>query len=129
MQQEMGERYRQRVLVIEDDPWVRLFVSDILRGQGFDAVQASNGHTGLRIAIREPPSLVVLDLCLPEMSGLEVLAELQRQPATQAVPVLVMSANTGLLGEADRRRLVGILAKPFKPDQLLALVERAMSVN
>ena len=79
-------------LVVEHDPWIRLVLCDVLAQAGFRVVSASNGFSAVRLARREPLALVVLDLVLPELSGLSVLAELKATPATAQVPVIVIKA-------------------------------------
>src|SRR6266702_4000606 len=68
---------RSIALVVEDDPWIRLLLRDLLTDEGYAVLEASNGSAALRLAQRQPPALVLLDLVLPEQSGLELLAELK----------------------------------------------------
>lgn len=117
----MDQRERAAALIVEDDPWIRALIADVLCQAGYTVQEASNGCAALRLAQREPPILVLLDLVLPERSGLSVLAELKAAPATAHVPVMVVSGQTDLLacavGRAD-----AVVTKPFDGDELLAEV-------
>src|SRR5437870_671666 len=111
-------------LIVEDDLSIRVLMGDVLCQVGYTVQEPSNGGAALRLAEREPPTVVLLDLVLPERSGLSVLAELKAAPATAHVPVIVVSGQADLLacavGHAD-----AVVTKPFDVDELLAEVSRA----
>jgi DNA-binding response OmpR family regulator len=111
-----------RILVIEDEGRILAFVARALKAEGFAVDIARGGEDGLALALAHPCDLVVLDLLLPGIDGLEVLRELRaRKPD---LPVLILSARSDLdtklrgfeLGAND------YLAKPFSLDELLARV-------
>src|SRR5438128_1264875 len=103
----------QTVLVVEDDPWVRSYLGELLSEEGYTVENASNGQTGLRLAALRPPNAVLLDLVLPECSGLDVLDELKSRRDTRDIPVIVISAQaTHMLGD-DRHGAAAVLDKPF----------------
>src|SRR5215204_1632820 len=81
------------VLVIDDDVHLRSTIVELLRDEGHSVAQASNGYTGLRMVAEVRPHVVLLDLALPEMSGLEVLSELRKDPQTQDTVVIVLTAH------------------------------------
>ena len=97
---------RSIALVVEDDPWIRLLLRDLLTDEGYAVLEASNGSAALRLAQRQPPALVLLDLVLPEQSGLELLSELKSTHATAHVLVIAVSANrrAGACGRTRRCR-------------------------
>jgi DNA-binding response OmpR family regulator len=111
-------------LVVEHDPWMRLVMCDVLAQAGFRVASASNGFSAMRLARREPPALVILDLVLPEQSGLSVLAELKATPATAHVPVIVLSGHPQALRDAVTQA-DAVITKPFGTDTLLAEVSRS----
>jgi CheY-like chemotaxis protein len=80
-------------LVIDDSPIVRTVLSALLRRQGMTVATARDGEAGLAQATAEPPSLICLDLMLPNVSGLEVCRRLRRAPETAHVPVVIVSAR------------------------------------
>jgi CheY-like chemotaxis protein len=86
----------QTVLIIEDDPWSARLAELILEAEGYQVVIAPNGLQGLKIATHTPPNLILLDLMLPGLDGFEVLNRLRATPQTAAVPIVIVSAKSGL---------------------------------
>jgi two-component system phosphate regulon response regulator PhoB len=118
---------RKRVLLIEDDAWIRTFLRDALGDHGYAVDEAADGRTGMRLASESRPDVVLLDLAMPEVTGVDVLHELRRRPATRRLPVLVLSAYRRVLSDADARCVTAVLKKPVDVDDLLARVEEATS--
>jgi DNA-binding response OmpR family regulator len=115
----------QRVLVVDDEPAIRDLVGSYLRNDGFEVVEAVDGEDALARFGECTPDLVVLDLRLPGVSGLDVLREIRR---TSAVYVIVLTARAE---EADK--LVGLelgaddyITKPFSPRELVARVRAVL---
>ena len=111
-----------RILVIEDEPRILEFLRLGLEAEGFTVDGADDGAAGLRLALAEPYELVVLDLALPRLDGLRLLAELRR--ARPDLPVLILSARSDL---PTKLRSFGLgandyLSKPFSFDELVARV-------
>jgi DNA-binding response OmpR family regulator len=109
------------VLIVDDDPWIRLLLHDLLTDEGYAVEEASNGSAALRLAQRHPPALVLLDLVLPEQSGLALLTELKSTRATAHVPVIAVTARTDLLVRAAELA-DAVVAKPFDIEELLAKI-------
>lgn len=120
-------RTRTLVLYIEDDPTnVRLLEHILRRNPNTTLISATRGDVGLKLARHQAPDLILLDLSLPDMSGDTVAAALKRDPATRAIPIVVL---TGAADESQLQRLLehgasGYLAKPFRIADILAVVER-----
>ncbi len=115
----------KKILVVDDEPKIVEICRDYLQAAGFDVVQADDGLRGLDAARRERPDLVVLDLMLPGMDGLDVCRRLRRE---SNVPIIMLTAR---VEEADR--LVGLelgaddyLTKPFSPRELVARVRTVL---
>ena len=113
------------VLVIDDEPKIADLCRDYLRAAGFGVLTAADGLQGLALARRERPDLVVLDLMLPGMDGLDVCRALRREGS---VPIIMLTAR---VDESDR--LVGLelgaddyLTKPFSPRELVARVRSVL---
>lgn len=113
------------ILVIDDEPKIVEICRDYLVAAGFDVITASDGPQGLAAARRERPDLIVLDLMLPGMDGLDVCRELRREGST---PVIMLTAR---VEESDK--LVGLelgaddyLTKPFSPRELVARVRTVL---
>ncbi|MBI4482153.1 MAG: response regulator transcription factor [Acidobacteria bacterium] len=113
------------VLVIEDEPDILSLVSHHLQLAGFTALQALTGGDGLKLARSQKPSLVILDLMLPDTSGQEVFRQLKADPATHSVPVLMLTARAA---ETDRVQGLELgaddyVTKPFSPRELILRVK------
>jgi len=119
-------RGEKQVLVVEDDRYIGQSLADALGAEGYAVQVATNGQTGLMLAERNKPDLILLDLSLPELSGEEVLAELRRGHLTADIRVIVVSArastNPLIVAEVD-----GWIQKPFDLDDLLQQVEYSLS--
>ena len=114
----------QKILVVEDEPDISKLVSYNLTQERFRVLTAEDGEQALRMIQREKPNLVVLDLMLPGLSGIELCRMLRERPETAKLPILMLTAKAG---EADR--IVGLemgaddyLAKPFSPQEMVARV-------
>ncbi|MBI3269423.1 MAG: response regulator [Planctomycetes bacterium] len=120
------------VLLVEDDPAVRDSVRKALSAGGRRLVEAENGRIGMERVAAEPPSLVLLDLMMPEMDGFQFLEELRKNEAWRRIPVVVMTAM--VLSNEDRARLEGgverILSKADAgPEVLLDEVRRRVAAT
>jgi signal transduction histidine kinase/CheY-like chemotaxis protein len=98
-----GGRGAAKVLVIDDDEVSRYLIKQLFLPGAAEVIEAVNGVEGLKCAQTEQPSLIVLDLLMPEVNGFQVLERLQADPRTSHVPVIV--STSGLLDEADHARL------------------------
>jgi phosphate regulon transcriptional regulator PhoB len=115
----------RRVLIIEDDKDIVELVRYNLEKEGFQVMAIGDGVTGLAQVKRSPPDLLVLDLMLPKLSGLEVCKEIRREGQLARLPILILTARGE---EADR--VVGLelgaddyVTKPFSPRELVARVK------
>jgi len=115
------------ILLVEDHATMREAMRMVLEGEGLSIREAADAGTALDSIRREPPELVVLDLNIPGGPGLDVLETMKRDPATERIPVIVVTAE-GEEGRAGaiRRGAVEYLTKPFSPRVLLQAVERAL---
>jgi CheY-like chemotaxis protein len=116
-----------QILVVEDDDAIRELVSDVLRDDGYEVREATNGAEALGRIKDERPDLIVLDLMMPVMDGWTFVEKCHGQAFCHDVPIIVTSASHDLPRTAERLRSFGVrtcLAKPFDVDGLLALVER-----
>jgi CheY-like chemotaxis protein len=115
---------RRTVLVVDDEaPSFELF-RFILENGGFRAVLASRGAEALRLAKDEHPDLILLDLLMPGMTGLEVCRRLKADPPTAAIPVVFVSAVAGRseIEEGLRTGGADYIVKPFDPDEIVRKV-------
>jgi two-component system, response regulator, stage 0 sporulation protein F len=119
-------RSERVALVVDDDIFVLSALAELLSEEGYDVHTASNGFSGVRMAMECRPAVILLDLALPERSGAEVLAELRSDPATRDVAIVVVSGNVQLLTEAQLGDTDGVVSKPFDVAELMATVQRAL---
>jgi len=103
----------KRLLLVEDDRFLRRACEASLRQRGYDVLTAADGEEGLRLARAETPDLVLLDLLLPKLTGLEVLRSLRSDAATRELPVLILSNSSREqdVSEITRLGVAGYLVK------------------
>ena len=112
------------ILLVEDEPDLLELLGYNLRREGYDVRTAATGEEGLKLAMADPPDLVLLDLMLPRMDGLEVCRTLKSREATRDVPVIMLTAK-GEESDVVRGLEMGAddyVAKPFSPRVLLARI-------
>jgi DNA-binding response OmpR family regulator len=117
-----------RIVVADDETDVRELIAYRLGRSGFEVVEAADGEQALRLARAEPPDLLVLDVMMPKLDGYELTRRLRADPATQRVPVILLTARAqeddisrGFSAGAD-----DYLKKPFNPDELVARVRAVL---
>ena len=118
-----------RILVIDDDNDVREGVARMLAHMGHDVVQAADGRQAMVLFEADPPDLVITDINMPEMDGIEVINQLRQMKA--GVPIIAMSGGGRmpkeiLLSSAGLLGAVGTLEKPFLMAELMSAVEGAL---
>jgi two-component system alkaline phosphatase synthesis response regulator PhoP len=116
------------ILVVDDEPGIVAIARDYLDRAGFRVVTGGDGPSAVRLARSERPSLLVLDLMLPGMDGLDVTRALRSDPATRTLPIIMLTAR---VDETDR--LIGLelgaddyITKPFSPRELVARVRAVL---
>jgi two-component system phosphate regulon response regulator PhoB len=124
----MDRGTKRDILVVEDEDDIRELIRHNLARNGYGVTAAGDGETALQIAVRRPPSLILLDLMLPDINGLEVCRVLRQDPKTAAVPIIIVTARgeesdvvAGLETGAD-----DYVTKPFNMNVLLARVRAAL---
>jgi two-component system phosphate regulon response regulator PhoB len=119
---------RSKILVVDDEPEAVELLEFNLQRAGFDVIAAADGAQALKQARSALPSLIVLDLMLPEIEGLEVCKMLRRDPATAGIPIIMLTAKA-----AEMDRIVGLelgaedyITKPFSPRELVLRVKKVL---
>jgi DNA-binding response OmpR family regulator len=111
------------VLVVEDDPSVRGLLQTLLSAEGYDVATASDGLAGLVKATSTHPSLVLLDLMMPDLGGVRVLEEMRDDPELQDIPVIVVTGKIDAVpGMRDLLGEDNVFLKPFAVGELLGRV-------
>lgn len=124
----MTSSRRKTILVVEDESDIRELVKYNLEQEGFSVVGAGNGDEALRCIEKQTPALVILDLMLPGMDGLEICRRLRGRAETARLPILMLTAKA-----AEVDRILGLemgaddyVAKPFSPRELVARVRAVL---
>ncbi len=116
----------EQILVVEDNEKNMKLFRDVLRVTGYRTLEAWTGGRALMLATKHGPALVVMDVRLPDMNGVEVLSRLRMDERTAHIPVLAVTAQAM---KGDRERFIeagfdGYLSKPVDIDELLTIVEK-----
>ena len=119
------------ILIVEDNEKNMKLVRDILRHHGHATVEAQSGEEGVRLALAAPPDLVLMDIQLPGIDGIEALRRLRAERTLDRVPVLAVSAS---VMPDDQRKIVGsgfdaFVGKPIDLKQFLATVQRFLAAG
>ena len=116
----------EHILVVEDDEKSMKLLRDVLRATGYRTLEASTGGEALMLATRHGPGLVLMDIRLPDMTGIEALGRIRIDERTARIPVLAVTAEAmkGDLERFIRAGFDGYLSKPIDIDELLTTVAR-----
>jgi len=127
----------KRVLVVDDDPDVRLFNTTVLEENGYTPLVATNGEEGLEMVRNELPDLVILDVMMPKQSGIRLYRELKTDKALKDIPVIILSGiaeKTFLRSQNALTEFGGeqvpppetYIEKPVEPDELAGVVKKVL---
>ncbi|MGE5159510.1 MAG: response regulator [Gemmatimonas sp.] len=114
------------VLTVDDSPSIRQMIKVVLEPAGHSVIEAGDGAQGLAQAQAKRPDLVITDLNMPTMNGLELIRALRKQPALTGLPIVFLTTESSdtVKQEAKSAGATGWITKPFKPEQLLAVVAK-----
>jgi two-component system alkaline phosphatase synthesis response regulator PhoP len=115
----------KKVLVVDDEIHIVHVVAVKFRNNGFEVISAGNGEEGFKLACEEKPDIVIADLKMPVMTGLEMVEKLRSCEQTKDIPVIVLTARGFTLEDGKERdlQISGCISKPFSPKRLLKDVE------
>jgi len=125
----------KKVLIVDDDPDVRMFNSTVVEENGYTPVEASNGEEALKIIKKEPPAIVLLDVLMPKQSGIRLYRELKTDSALVNIPVIILSGVAKRTFLRSQKALTefgdkpvpepeSYLEKPVEPDELANEIKR-----
>lgn len=121
-------KIKQKVLVVDDEENIRMLVKFNLEKAGYEVLEASDGNKAIETAVNSTPDIVILDLMLPGIDGLEVCRNLKRHPRTAALPIIMLTAKSD---EIDR--VIGLelgaddyMTKPFSQRELVARIKAVL---
>ena len=119
---------KEKVLIVEDNPLNMRLIDMTLRGKGYTLLKATDGEEALDVAIRERPELIIMDLQLPKMSGLEVTRKLRQTPAFSHIPIIAITAYA-MKGDEEKAIDAGCdayLSKPINTHELPGVVAKML---
>ncbi|BDQ04050.1 response regulator [Ignavibacterium sp.] len=121
----------KRILVIDDLPENVFMLQDRLEHEGYEVITAYNGSTGIEKALTELPDLILLDVMMPDITGIEVCRRLVNDPATKDIPIILVTAKSGAedTKEGLEAGAFDYIKKPFNRVELLARVKSALKLS
>src|ERR671932_1949248 len=117
------QRGEKLIVVVEDNQDINDLLSSILEEEGYRVISVTDGREAVEAAREHRPDLITLDLALPGKDGWAIARELQEDPATENIPILVISAYTRALDAPLRRKVARVISKPFYITQVINEVD------
>jgi CheY-like chemotaxis protein len=118
-----------KILVVEDDKFLRELMSQKLVNEGYEIVQAFDGEEGIKMAKKEMPDLILLDLILPGVDGFGALTEIKNDPETSKIPIIILS-NLGQKEDIERGLSLGavdfLIKAHFTPGEIIEKIKKAL---
>jgi len=116
------------ILIVEDNEKNLKLVRDVLQVKGYETIEAGTGEDGIRLALERKPDLILMDIHLPGMNGIEALGALRANPATAAIPVIAVTAS---VMQQDRKQITeagfdAYVGKPINLKEFLDAVRSAL---
>jgi len=116
----------KRILVIEDNETNMYLIGFILRKNGYEVIETRTGEEGVELAIKEKPDLIIMDIQLPGIDGLEATRRIRESKADSEVPIIALTsyAMTGDREKALSAGCTGYIEKPINPDTFISEIEK-----
>jgi len=121
----MKERSNKKILIVDDNGRNRKYMKVVLEKSGYETLEAEDGKEGVRVAAEELPALIIMDIRMPVMDGVEATKAIKQNPLTKGIPVLIVTSSAM---KSDKERITtetrcdGYLTKPLDVDVLLDAV-------
>ena len=124
----MSDEKALKVLVVDDEIHIVQVVAIKLRNNGFEVFTCENGAQALQLASKEKPDIVITDVQMPVMTGLELVQNLRSKPDTAGIPVIMLTARDFAIEDRQKKELniSACVSKPFSPRELLQSVEEVL---
>ncbi len=122
----MAVENENTVLVVDDEAHIRRLIEFTLKKGGYRMLVATNGKEAIEMAVEAAPNLIIMDVLMPEMDGMEALEQLKNDERTASIPVILLTGigQSTTRQEVEEKGTATYLAKPFSPNKLLREVER-----
>jgi len=118
-----------KILIVDDEPHMLRVTELSVKKGGYEVLLARDGRAAVALAGQAQPALIVMDLLMPELDGMQALRELKQNPATARIPVILLTSRGHVVTrqEAESSGAALFLTKPFSPTQLLKEVQRLLA--
>jgi DNA-binding response OmpR family regulator len=120
---------RDKILVVDDELDMRALLKEVLGREGFEVILASNGEEGMALAASENPQVILLDVAMPGMDGVESCRKLKANGGTKSIPVIMVTAFWDRKTEAIEAGADDFIYKPFDPDELTFRIQSILRVR
>jgi DNA-binding response OmpR family regulator len=117
----------KKILVVDDEPGILKFVRISLSAAGYDVITASGGEEGLKLLESAKPDIMLLDIVMEPVSGIDVLFRLRR--SSNKTPIIVFTAQSVIAESAISLGAKGYISKPFMPDELVRKIEETLDAH
>jgi CheY-like chemotaxis protein len=122
-----GDRQvKPKILVIEDDAAVVQLLKDMLEFEGYEVTVGFDGKEGVSLVHKEHPRLIIMDIAMPEMSGIDAVFILQQEPETRSIPVIFLTGDPKPLPVSLRQPHIARIQKPINFDDLQKTITRLL---
>jgi two-component system response regulator (stage 0 sporulation protein F) len=122
-----GSSYK--ILIVDDQYGIRVLLTEILQAEGYKTCEASNGIQALSIVKKEHPHLVLLDMKIPGMNGLEILKQIKKESADTKVMMMTAYGEVEMIESAMANGAITYFDKPFEIDEVLAEIQKHLPMN
>ncbi|MAF30662.1 MAG: response regulator [Pseudomonadota bacterium] len=118
----------KKILTVDDSASIRQMVTFTLKQAGYEVVEAEDGVQGLSKAQAEAPHLIITDLNMPNMNGIEMIKGIRQQPQHKFTPILMLTTESDDSKKAEGKQAgaTGWIVKPFNPEQLIKVIQKVM---
>ena len=119
------DKRRKRILIVDDSELVRTMLSETLNEAGYDVVEAINGKDALDKISDKPADMIISDLNMPEMNGVELIRKIRSRKENRFIPIIMLTVEDAIKirEEGKAAGVSGWLVKPFKPESVLSIVK------
>ncbi|TNE69804.1 response regulator [bacterium] len=117
------------VLIVDDFKTQRMYLQSICNELMLSSIEASNGKEAVEILNKQSVSLVITDNDMPEMTGIELISHIKTDPKHKSLPVIMISSNVGVSGEAKAKGASVFIKKPFDKNQVVSAIHQSLSTN
>lgn len=129
--EEKNKKKGHLILIVEDNSIVRLMVQTILNVEGYRIIEATDGRSGINKALHEKPDIILMDILLPGLNGIDAISILKRDPKTHNIPVIAISCldTKKDVMSAIEAGCNDYVKKPFTPELLIQKIKKFLPVN